>query len=864
MADTASPTATGPVPATRERLLRWLPPVVGLTLFVVALLVLRHELQSVSYRELSAAVFSRDLSALALAILLAALNYLVLTGYDLMALRHVGRTVPPAKVMFASFVAYAIQYNVGFGWVSGASVRYRFYSRWGITPAELSRIVVFYTTTFWIGLFVLGGLTLLVDPLPTLHALPGHQASGLVGALLIAACLAYALLALRRRGSLRLGPLTLALPEPPLVAGQFVLSLLDWMLAAAAAWVLLPAGRPSFPLFMGAFLAAQLFSMLSHVPGGVGVLETLLVLLLKPVLAPATLLPALLLYRLVYYLLPLALSLVLLVADELVLRRDQARRVTAAFGSLTTELAPRVLAVFVFLAGAVLVLSGATPAEHARLRWLQGFLPLGMLEVSHFLGSVVGVGLLLLSRGIARRLDASWYLAMAGLGLGVVASLLRGVAYEEATLLALLGLALLRARGEFDRKAAFFAGTFSPGWVAAVVAVVGASVWLGLFSFRHVDYSNQLWWSFAFRGDASRFLRASVGAAVALLAFGASRLLRPAPPEIAWPSAAELEAAAEVIASQASASPCLAYLGDKALLFDADRRGFVMYAVQSKTWVAMGDPVGPPERAPGLVRMFLERCDDFDGTPVFYEVGRDRLHLYADYGLAFVKLGEEARVPLEGFSLEGGEAKPLRQSFRRLEREGCTFRVLEPPEVGARLAELREVSDEWLAQKGAAEKGFSLGFFREDYVRRLPMAVVERGSRIEAFANLWPSPGRVELTVDLMRYRQTAPKGVMEALLIHLLLWSQRQGYRFFNLGMAPLSGLEGSPLLPLWNRLANFLFEHGEAFYGFQGLRAYKEKFHPEWEARYLAYPGGLALPRILADVSALVAGGYRRIFAK
>jgi uncharacterized membrane protein YbhN (UPF0104 family) len=142
MADAASPTVTGPAPAARERLLRWLPPAVGLTLFIVALLVLRHELQAVSYRQLSAAVFSRDLSALALATLLAALNYLVLTGYDRMALRHVGRTVPLAKVMFASLVAYAIQYNVGFGWVSGASVRYRFYSRWGITPGELSRIVL--------------------------------------------------------------------------------------------------------------------------------------------------------------------------------------------------------------------------------------------------------------------------------------------------------------------------------------------------------------------------------------------------------------------------------------------------------------------------------------------------------------------------------------------------------------------------------------------------------------------------------------------------------------------------------------------------------------------------------------------------
>ena len=141
------------------------------------------------------------------------------------------------------------------------------------------------------------------------------------------------------------------------------------------------------------------------------------------------------------------------------------------------------------------------------------------------------------------------------------------------------------------------------------------------------------------------------------------------------------------------------------------------------------------------------------------------------------------------------------------------------------------------------------------------MAVIEQAGRIVAFANLWPGPRKVELSVDLMRFDHQAPKDVMEALFVHLLLWGKEQGYRWFALGMAPLSGFETSPVAPLWNRLAAFLYEHGEAVYNFQGLRAYKEKFDPVWEPRYLAYPGGLRLPRILADVSALVAGGYRRI---
>ena len=79
---------------------------------------------------------------------------------------------------------------------------------------------------------------------------------------------------------------------------------------------------------------------------------------------------------------------------------------------------------------------------------------------------------------------------------------------------------------------------------------------------------------------------------------------------------------------------------------------------------------------------------------------------------------------------------------------------------------------------------------------------------------------------------------------------------------MAPLSGLQTSPISPLWTRLGRFVYRQGEAFYNFEGLRTYRDKFHPVWEPRYLAYPGGLALPVMLLDIAALSAVGYVRIF--
>jgi phosphatidylglycerol lysyltransferase len=280
--------------------------------------------------------------------------------------------------------------------------------------------------------------------------------------------------------------------------------------------------------------------------------------------------------------------------------------------------------------------------------------------------------------------------------------------------------------------------------------------------------------------------------------------------------------------------------------------------------VALGDPVGPPSSMAGLIRLFLERCDDFAGVPVFYEVSKDNLHHYADFGLAFVKLGEEARVDLTAFTLEGGRGARFRQVIRRLEKDGGIFRIIPAEEVPGVVGQLREVSDDWLKEKSAAEKGFSLGFFDAEYLSRFPVAVVERDGRIVAFANLWLDADRTQLSLDLMRFHRNAPRDVMEALFVHVMRWGKQQGARWFALGMAPLSGFETSPVATFWNRLGAFVYHHGGSLYNFQGLRAYKQKFNPEWQPRYLAYPGGMRLARILADVSALIAGGYRHIFRK
>jgi phosphatidylglycerol lysyltransferase len=447
---------------------------------------------------------------------------------------------------------------------------------------------------------------------------------------------------------------------------------------------------------------------------------------------------------------------------------------------------------------------------------------------------------------------------------GIVAEILKGLDFEEATVLVLLLVLLVRSRKEFDRRATLLEHTFSGGWFAAVSLVVLASVVLGVYAFRHSSEGQFDWYQFKFGADESRFLRATVGVAIVLLAVGIRFLLRSSAPTLQLPAERDLADAERVIAGQDSSTPYLLYLNDKAILWNESRTAFLMYAVGGRTWVVMGDPVGPSTEVRGLIRRFLEMVDDADGVPVFYQVRKDNLHRYADFGLVFAKAGEEALVPLSSFSLEGGARKKMRLFQHKLEKDGATYRIVSPADVPAILPELRQISDEWLAMKAGSEKGFSLGFFNESYLKRFPIVVLEVAGRIEAFASIWPGPGKVELSVDLMRHRPSAPKNAMEGVFIYLMQWGKGEGYHTFNLGMVALSGLEHSEFAPFWTTFASYIYRYGRTFYNFEGLRAYKDKFDPIWEPKYLAYPGGRALPLVMLDVSALIAGGYRRVLLR
>jgi len=848
---------------TARRVPAW-TTLLGIALFGLALFWLHHLLGQYRWRDVLAHVHAIPSEKLLRAAFFTVCGYGVLTLYDALAVHFAGARVPYPRIALISFMGYAVGHNVGLNTLSGGAVRYRAYSALGLGAKQIATIVAFGTATFFLGAGVLLGLSLLSQAGLSGTALHVHASlATAAGLVLLAAVSAYLYLVCTRHEPVRIWRIEIPVPRARIALAQIAVACADLLLAGAVLYVLLPQGAAiSFAAFAGVYLIAIAAGAVSNVPGGIGVFETVLILLL-PAVPHDRLLGALVMYRVIYYFVPFGIALILLGSHELWVHRGPAVRLVRVARTLLSAVTPQAISIAVFVAGAVLLFSGATPGLSKRLELLRNFVPLSVLELSHLVGSAVGVGLLIIAHALYRRLHTAWVLTIWLLCAGILVSLLKGFDFEEAVILSAVVVALLSARARFRRRASLIEQHYSGPWVIALLLVLGTATWLVLFAYRHVPYGNQLWWEFAFQASAPRSLRASLLAVMIAAAYGLWRLLRPAVPRSSAPSDMDLECAAALIAKGEDTASNLALLGDKNIMFNQNRTAFIMYQVSGGSWVAMGDPVGPPDLCEALAWEFLENCDAMAVSPVFYQVKPQNLPLYIDLGLTLSKLGEEARVALDTFTLEGAARAELRTAQRRSLRDGAQFEVVARADVGAILPQLRAVSDAWLADKKTAEKRFSLGFFDERYLKNFDCAVVRRGGAIVAFANLWRAAA-IELSVDLMRYSDAAPKGVIDFLLIECMLWGKARNYRWFNLGMAPLSGLEEHALAPTWHKLGRMVQRYGEMFYHFEGLRKYKEKFMPIWRPRYLAAPDGFAMAGALLDVTALISGGVGKVLRK
>src|SRR6202047_315038 len=355
--------------ANWRRFLPYIGGIAALLLFAAALVILHSHAQAYRPSEVRRALRTLQAWQPCAALGLAAASYLLLTLYDVLALRHIGRTLPYASVALASFTGYAFSHTLGFGSLIGPSIRYRVYTPMGLTAGEVAETSAFVIVTFMTGLVAVFPLVALLDP-SSLEALgisrPAGIAIATLGLLLMAG---YVGLGWWIERPIRLFGYPLHLPRPPTACAQIALSVADLLLVAAVLYACLPhASAIGYPHVLAVYVLAFVVGLISHVPGGLGVFDAVVLVGLSTRLPADQILAGLLTFRVVYHLVPLVSAGALFGAVEALAARRRFAQTMENIGIWVGAVGPTVLTGCTFMGGVMLLFSNALPVRGARLR----------------------------------------------------------------------------------------------------------------------------------------------------------------------------------------------------------------------------------------------------------------------------------------------------------------------------------------------------------------------------------------------------------------------------------------------------------------------------------------------------------------
>jgi len=421
---------------------------------------------------------------------------------------------------------------------------------------------------------------------------------------------------------------------------------------------------------------------------------------------------ALLLFRLIYFLLPFVLALLLLSLTE-VWSAAGSRLPTlpglAPMVSAGRSLIPMATGFLVLASGLFMMFAGLIPNPADRAEELETLMPLTMVEGGPLVSSIIGSLLAVLSVSVFRRSRLAYWAVLLALLVGTVIAGVEAQDPDRVFVLAMMALILWPCRREFYRRARLTQGVLSARWLVFTLSTLTS---LGLLWYLvHTDKAARdlMWWQVAGDGPAVAAWRAALTAGVILsaaLLYSGFRVARVKAP---LPDAAAFEAAQVIINAHGTGSDAIALTGDKMLMFGPAQQSVLSYGIKGGSWIVMGGPVGTGEDVEDLSWAFHDAARAAGARPVFYETSAAFTEQAIDMGLTLHKMGEEAVVILPDFSLEGPERKKLRTSWNRAQRDGLSVEIVSPPHASELIATLQSISDDWMAQHAAREKRFSVG-----------------------------------------------------------------------------------------------------------------------------------------------------------
>lgn len=524
-----------------------------------------------------------------------------------------------------------------------------------------------------------------------------------------------------------------------------------------------------------------------------------------------------------------------------------------------------IAAVVTGLAGIVNLLSAVTPSLPRRVHLLKPVFPFEVRAGAHIFAAITGFFLLILSVYLLRRKRVAWWMAIGLLVVSILSNLIKGLDYEESLLSAvLLGQLLLMRRvftAQSDRPSiaqgvrvllAALLFTLAYGTVGFFLLDREYSVDFNLYSALVQTLAMFFTDDNAGLQPTTRFGKFFADSiyiiGIVTLGYALLMLLRPVLLRTVATDQERQRAKAIVEQHGRSSLARFALFDDKSYYFSPSGQSAIAYVPKGRGAIALGDPIGPTDDCQEAIFGFQQFCACNDWYPAFYQTLPDYIEIYKSLGFRVLQIGEEAIVDLKAFTLEGKAGKNLRSAVNKLSKLGYTFQFHKPPLAAELLKQMRVVSDEWLDMMQGSEKKFSLGWFDDRYLRECEIAAVHAADgQLVAFANIVSEYQLNDITIDLMRHRAEVEHGTMDFLFISMFQHFKEQGYDGFNLGLSALSGVGQAATSRRLEKGISYLYNHLNRFYNFKGLHAYKEKFRPRWEPRYLVYPNLVALPDVV-----------------
>ena len=509
----------------------------------------------------------------------------------------------------------------------------------------------------------------------------------------------------------------------------------------------------------------------------------------------------------------------------------------------------KAFAALTLFSGVLLILSASLPEALDRTQFLKPLFSLNFIKLSKLITMGIGLLLIILSKGIWDKVQKAYSITLLMLTLGSILALLKGLNIEIAFILIMIMLILAPAKETFYRigssiesKRCFYYFLILGGISLLYIGLYNYFTQAPLHLLINIDSS--------FQGiDIIIFIFFIALGSILLNIFSVQRSA------FKYATDEDLEQLSIFLKKyEGNAMTHLLFLKDKCFFYAVNHTVLIAYRPYKDKLMVLGDPIGETKNFKEAINAFRLFADQYDMIPIFYEINESMLPIYHENGFKFLKLGEEAAINLNTFSLAGKKGAPLRTIKNKMNRGELTFKLLQPPFEPALFKRLNEISDLWL--EGRTEKCFSLGSFDKAYIERAPIGIIMVDDEIVGFATLMPHYSKHTLSIDLMRIIPNPPNGAMDALFIGLIEWAIEEGYTYFILGKAPLSNVGVNQFSTTKEKLAKYIYNYGNKIYSFKGLRKYKEKFYPEWHSVYLAYPKGTHLPNALIQLTKMING--------